>query len=843
MSSPTVDNNLSLSNSHPVNDLQGLSHTEIVLLQQRYGRNVLPTEKSRHLFHIIRDVVLEPMFVLLSAACVIYFLVGQVTEGLIMLAAIMMVTAISIYQEARSNKALRALRQLTEPKVTVIREGVQSSVASEDIVPGDILVLEEGDKIPSDATILRANDLSVNESVITGESLPVEKDEHSDSPILYQGSVINSGRCFAIATATGHHTVLGKIGVSISEQVPSETLLQKQVYGLVKRLALFGIGAFLVIFAINFYHSGAVIPSLLFGLTLAMAAIPEEIPVAFSSFMALGAFHMSRLGIITREPQTIEHLGAVTVLCLDKTGTITENRMKVQGIYNFQRDELLEGDASGGKNDPVLYFAFLASELNPFDSMEKAIADAYQQSGASQALTPAAMVFGYPLEGHPPMMSHLYKWQGSRLVAAKGGVERVAGVCRLPEEKKEKVFRLANRLALKGCRVIAVAKAVADGQELPEKQDDFDWEFLGLVSLYDPPKPNVRPVLEQLYDAGIKVKMITGDYAETALTVARQTGLRNNGLVVTGQEIMEMTKEALNAKATEANIFARVFPEAKLRVIESLKAAGEIVAMTGDGVNDGPALKAAHIGIAMGRKGTNIARLSADIILTDDNLERIVSAVTQGRRIFNNIRKAVRYIISIHIPIILTASMPLILGWKYPNIFTPVHVIFLELIMGPTCSIFFEREPAEPQVMQTAPGVRSGSLFTVGEIALSVVQGLFITMGVLGLYFFYMQRGSSMETIRTVVFSALIISNIFLTFVNRSFTHTLATTIRYRNNLTWVVLALSVSFLLAIHRIPALRQIFGLKHLAVSDVLLGMGVALGSTIWFEIYKLLVKGKA
>jgi P-type Ca2+ transporter type 2C len=825
------------------NSFQGLKQSGIASLQQRYGKNVLPSEKSRRIVFIIKDLVTEPMFLLLSAACFMYFLLQEVAEGLIMLVAIVMVSAISVYQEAKSAKALRALKELTEPEVKVIRDGVQGSVAIEEIVPGDVLIIEEGNKVPADATILSANDLTVNESVITGESLPVEKDEHSNQPFLYQGSVINSGRCYAIATATGHHTVLGKIGSSIATPIATETLLQKQVFGLVKKLALFGIGAFLVIFAINFYYSGAVISSLLFGLTLAMAAIPEEIPVAFSSFTALGAFHMSRLGIITREPQVIENLGAITVICLDKTGTITENKMKVQYLYDFEWDELLEDNNIYWRDNPVLFYAFLASEVNPFDSMEIAIADAYKESESSQTMASATMIFEYPLEGHPPMMTHVYERAGTRIAAAKGGVERVAGACRLSTEEKEKVFGLAKTLALKGGRVIAVAGTTDAGKALPEKQDDFDWKFVGLVSLYDPPKHNVAPVLKQLYAAGIKVKMITGDYSETALTIATQAGLRNNGSVVTGEEIMGLSKEALSAKTATVDIFARVFPEAKLRVIEALKAGGEVVAMTGDGVNDGPALKSANIGIAMGRKGTNIARLSADIILTDDNLQRIVSAVEQGRRIFNNIRKAIRYIISIHIPIILTASIPLILGWKYPNIFTPVHVIFLELIMGPTCSIFFEREPVEPQLMTSPPVSRSRGLFTSGEIVLSMAQGLVVTLGVLMLYFYYMQAGRSMEAVRTVVFTTLILSNIVLTFTNRSFTQTLGTTIRYRNKLAYLVVALSVSFLLAIHTVPFLQQLFGLADLSFSDLLICIGMALGSTSWFEGYKALRRNKS
>lgn len=811
----------------------GLKEKDLDNLRQTYGKNVITTGRKGFLLPLVKEVVTEPMFLMLVLACALYFFLGESAEGLLMLTAICIVTAISVFQSVKSNKALKGLQLLTEPKVHVIRDGQEQIIPSEDLLPGDLMLLEEGNKIAADARVVQSNDLSVNEAPITGESFPVVKSEQVERNQLYQGSIINSGRCLAMVTATGNHTVLGRTGKAIATVRGEKSPLLKEINVFVVRLTVFGVLAFLLIFGLNYLNSGAFISSLLLGLTLAMAAIPEEIPVAFASFMALGAFYLSRYGVITRQPQVVESLGAVTVICLDKTGTITENKMSVHGTFFLsEADGLIPGPGPEGE---VLYYAYLASEQDPFDSMEKAIQEAYEQNDQRGNNTPAGMIHEYPLEGHPPMMTHVYALGQEKLAAAKGSIERIVQVCELEGVTGQAVLDKARLLASEGYRVLGVAKALHSGGPLPEKQEDFAWQFVGLLCLYDPPKTNVKEVLPQFYSAGIAVKLITGDYPETALNISTQVGLIHNGEHLSGEAVMTMPDADLKKRVGEISIFARMFPEAKMRVINLLKEAGEIVAMTGDGVNDGPALKVAHIGIAMGKKGTDLARQSADLVLTDDNLEKVSLAVKQGRRIFGNIRKAVRYIISIHIPIILTASVPLLLGWSYPNIFTPIHVIFLELIMGPTCSIFFEREPAEATVMNEPPHRRG--LFTRKEGILSVVQGLAISAGVLGLYFTYMDSGHTIGETRAVVFTTLVISNILLTFVNRSFTESLFRTIRYKNNLAVPVFVASVAFLLAIHYIPLLRDIFGLAPLAQTDVLICTVVAAISVLWFELFKL------
>jgi ATPase, P-type (transporting), HAD superfamily, subfamily IC len=823
-----------------IENLRGLQEDEVEKLQQRFGKNIFSLEKSRSFLHVILDIVREPMFLLLILACILYFLLKQQSEGFMMMAAMIFVAAISIYQDVKSTKALEALKKFTEPKIIVIRQGVEKMIQSNELVPGDIMLLEEGNKIPADAKILQKNDVSVDESVITGESMPVDKDETEGNNILYQGSIINSGKCYAIVTATGNNTVLGKLGKSVSGYAQQKTLLQLQIGKLIKRLAFFGITAFFIIWLVNYTKSDDLTMSLLFGLTLAMASIPEEIPVAFSSFMALGAYHMSKLGIISRQPQTIENLGAVSVICLDKTGTITENKMQVKIIYNYKTDELVDiGNGEPLNNTEVLKYGVLASEINPFDAMEKAIWEACIRYNGNKDSN-LKLVYEYQLEGRPPMMTHVYEFNKTRVVAAKGGAERIINICALDDDTTQKILKIIKELATKGHRVIGVASAAHADLELPVSQDDFNWKFEGLLSLYDPPKKNIAAVFKEFYNAKIDVKLITGDFPETAANIAQQVEMLNSAKFLTGDEVMKMEQKDLLRAVKTVDIFARMFPEAKLRVIEALKTNGEIVAMTGDGVNDAPALKSSHIGIAMGKDGTEMARQAADLILTDDNLQKVSEAIHQGRKIFSNLKKAVRYIISIHIPIILTASLPLLFGWAYPNIFTPIHIIFLELIMGPTCSVFFEREPVEENMMRLPPRDRKKGLFTNKELLTSIIQGLVISAGVLTVYYLYMRTGHTLEETRTIVFTTLVISNILLTFTNRSFTENFSRTFHYKNNLVFPLLVISILFLVIIHFVVPVRNIFGMTFITAGDFIICIGVSLACVLWFEIYKTIFK---
>ena len=823
-----------------IDKIFGLREIDIPALQLKFGRNAYAQDKPRSIFHVIIEIVREPMFILLVIACTLYFILGKTNEGWMMVTAMIFVAAISLYEDIKSTNALEALKEFAEPKIIVLRDGIQKSILSSELVPGDIMLLEEGNKISADGKIIQKNDLSVNESIITGESMPVYKNETSDNNKVYQGTIINSGKGYAEVTEIGNGTVLGKLGKSIDNYASEKTLLQKQIANFVYRLAFFGISAFVIIWIVNYLKSGDLTLSLLFALTLAMASIPEEIPVTFSSFMALGAYQMSKKGIISRQPETIENLGAVSVICLDKTGTITENLMQVKVIYDYESDHFIEVENNIQlPKDKVLTYGALASEINPFDPMEKAIWKSYLQHTNGNAHDNLKMVYEYPLEGRPPMMTHVYETINYKQVASKGAAERIIKICSLDELQLTKIKNNIAELSSKGYRVIGVASAIHLEVVLPLVQDDFKWKFEGLIGLYDPPKKNIAAVFSTFYKAGIKIKMITGDFPETAINIAGQVGMQNYHEYMTGEEVIKMDKDKLKKRVNEINLYARMFPEAKLRVIEALKNRGEIVAMTGDGVNDAPALKASHIGIAMGMKGTEIARQSANLILTDDNLDKVTEAIKQGRRIYSNLKKAIRYIISIHIPIILTAALPLIFGWKYPNIFTPVHVIFLELIMGPTCSIFYEREPVEKNIMLLKPRGKMLNLFSKNELLISIIQGIIISGGVLLLYFWYMKNGHSLEETRTLVFTSLVISNIFLTFANRSFTQNLFTTYSFKNNLAVPVILISVIFLAIIYFIIPVRNIFGLTSISNLSLLVSLLVAFISVFWFELYKTII----
>ncbi|HTI92395.1 MAG TPA: cation-translocating P-type ATPase [Puia sp.] len=826
-------------------DLSGLSTVKAGELLKTAGRNSFTVAPERHVFRVIIDLVKTPMFLLLLVACMLYFILGEPKEGLLMLVAMVFVGAISVYQEVKSSKALAALKKYTEPRAKCKRDGKLVVIPVEELVPGDIILVEEGGLIPADALIVQSNDFSVNESIVTGESFPVSKDERSENRLLYQGSTVNSGKCYARITSTGAETLLARIGRATAGVGNTKTVLQRQIGRYVRAMTIFGISAFMVVWSISYLRTSSFAESLLLGLTLAMSAIPEEIPVAFSSFLALGAWRMARRGIIVRQPLTIEDLGAVTVICLDKTGTLTENKMKVSAFYDRRSEKEEEiGDGAGGgeglSGSNVLWYARLACEPEPFDAMEQAIVTACPEESVGAAYRSLKFIHEYPLEGRPPMMSHVYERDGKVVVAAKGGPERIVQVCKLDPAAAAALKKRVAGLAAKGYRVLGVASAEVHAGGLPERQDDFNWQLEGLIALFDPPRQNLKEMFASWKGAGIRVVIISGDYAETISTVAASAGLGAGGRWLTGEKVSLFSDEQLRGEVSGIDIYARMFPDAKLRVIQALEANGETVAMTGDGVNDGPALKAAHIGIAMGNKGTETAREAADLILSDDDLGKISEAILQGRTIYENLKKAIRYLITIHIPILTTASLPMLLGWSLPILFTPIHVIFLELIMGPTCSIFYEREPVEENIMRRPPRVVHKGLLYPGELAVTVLQGVMAASGLLVLYYYFMQHGYSVEYTRTVVFTTLLFDNILLTFVNRSYTETVMTTFRYRNSLVMPVFLLSIGFLVVINFLPFVTGLFGLTAMVWKDVIICLGVSALTIGWFEIFKALRK---
>ncbi len=813
----------------PSPDLQGLNPEEVAQSRALHGSNQIYVRPQRRIWHMLQDVGTEPMFLLLVIACVLYFLIGDAAEAWLMVGAVIFVTLIEIVQEFRSEKALSALRQLSQPRVVVIRAGKRQELPVEEVVVEDLIAFEEGERIAADVLLLQQNDLSVDEAILTGESLAVTKNpDEAGRNLLYQGTTVASGAGIARVRAVGVQTEFGKLGKSIESIETEPTPLQRQISRFVRQMLWAGLLAFLVVCAINYAYSGSFLSALLYSLAFAMALVPEEIPVAFTTFMALGAYRMTRKHVLVKQPKTVESLGAATVICLDKTGTITESKMTVAEVADYS-----------GKGR-TLEYAMWASEPTPFDAMEKAIHVAYEKETSKDRRGSAQMIHEYPLGGVPPMMTHVFLPADTteRIVAAKGAVERILRVCNMDAAKKTDILDKTKEMARKGYRILGVCSAALTDEKYPAKQDDFPWTFEGLLALYDPPKAGIAKVMNDFYQAGIAVKMVTGDYPETALNIAKESGIRVRGEAVSGETVMQMNQTQLREIVGGTDVFARMFPEAKLRVVEALKANGEIVAMTGDGVNDGPALKAAQVGVAMGHRGTEIAKSAASMVLLDDNLAHMVNAIKTGRLIYYNLRKAIRYIISIHLPIVLVVLFPLLFDWPYLHMLTPIHVIFLELIMGPTCAIAFENEPAEPNVLRKPPRTEGANLFSWPELSLSLLQGFLITVGVFVMYHYAIWLGKDEATTRSFVFITMLLANIFLTFANRSFEYTIARTLFYRNRLLWWMVGVSVLVLVTILLVPVARNMFQLGIITAAETGWCLLAALVSVGWFELWKWL-----
>ncbi|WP_290793930.1 cation-translocating P-type ATPase [Flavihumibacter sp. UBA7668] len=808
----------------------GLSMEEVAIARATHGWNESYHKKEAPFWRALKNLVKEPMFLLLLAAAILYFISGQTNEGVFMGFAIILVSTISIYQDARSRHALDALKKLTEPVARVIRAGTEINIPSRELVPGDLFIVEEGGLIPADGKIIQANDCSVNESILTGESFTVSKEVNSPLNLLFQGTFVTGGLAIAEVTAIGQQTKLGQIGKQMASMKEEQTPLQKQIASFVKKMALAGILVFLVVWLIHYLKTRLLLDSLLKALTLAMSILPEEIPVAFTTFMALGAWRLLQMGIIVKQTTTVEALGSASVICTDKTGTLTENKMSLAAVYS---------GPDKSKDAELIRVAMFASEPIPFDPMEKALHEAYAASVQKDERPVFQMEKEYPLGGKPPMMTHIFRaTDGRRVIAAKGAPEAIFAVSNMDKMPLNMAENLVQEFASKGYRVLAVAEAdfPENATNYPEQQQQFTFRLLGLVAFYDPPKPEISNVINAFYEAGIKVKILTGDNALTTQAIAREIGFRGSDTVIEGAELMNLTPPELTKQIDKHQVFARMFPEAKLTIIENLKSRNEVVAMTGDGVNDGPALKAAHIGIAMGDKGSELAKKAASLVLTDDDLGKMVDAVGMGRKIYSNLKKAIRYIISIHIPIILTVFLPLALGWIYPSIFTPVHVIFLELIMGPTCSIIYENEPMEAGTMQAPPRPFQATFFSWRELSVSIFQGLVITAACLGMYQYAVGSGSDEDGVRTMVFLTLITANIFLTLVNRSFHYTIFTTIRYPNKLVPIIILITLAITLLLLLIPSFRSFFGFSELDIHYYLVSLLAGSLSVLWMEPVK-------
>ena len=802
--------------------------------------NELPTAKSKNIGQIALEVFKEPMFILLLVCSSIYLLLGDYTEGIMLSASILIIIFITFYQYQKTERAIESLRQLSSPKAMVIRNGETVKIPGREIVIGDIVLINEGDRIPADGILIHGTNLSVDESMLTGESIPVSKDTlaYEGSSQVFSGTLVVQGSGKLEVNAIGIHTEFGKIGKSLQQIVQDPTRLQKEMKVLIRNL--FIIGGFLsVLVVIAFYLTrGDFIASLLSGLASAMAILPEEFPVVLTIFLAIGAWRLSQQNVLTRKPSAIETLGSATVLCSDKTGTITQNNMVLSTLikehFIIEKNEFEENIEN---IEELIFTAILASPPESIDPMERAIY-AVNKSLPSNQSPSFTLLKQYPLSKDLFAMTRVLEDENGQLyIGTKGAPEAVLELCHISDEEKIHLLSKVKMLAKRGQRILGVAKGKVENREFPASQKDFSFEFMGFLGFEDPIRPEVPEAIKQCYSAGIKVIMITGDYPETAKNIGKQAGLNEQDEILTGHDLKNLSESELKEKIKHVNIFARIIPEQKLQIIKALKANGEVVAMTGDGVNDAPALKAADIGISMGGKGTDVARESSSLVLLDDNFSSIVMAIKSGRRIFDNLQKAMGYIIAIHIPIIGLALLPAFFP-ALPILLMPLHIVFMELIIDPVCSIAFESEKEEIGVMKRPPRDPNMAFFGLKQIFKSSLVGLILLAMVLTVYFFSMQEGHTEGEIRAIAFTSLIIGNIFLILTTLSKTRN-AIDVLFEDNISLkIILFIASTMMFLLISVPYLRELFSFEYPGYKHFYLAISGGFSLLFLMEMYKYL-----
>ena len=833
-------------------EYKGLTNEQVLEKQRLEGFNELPSSKPKNLFTIAWGVVKEPMFLLLVACGTLYLVLGYIQEGLMLLGFVFVIMGIEFYQEKKTEKALDALKDMASPRALVIREGVEKRIAGRDVVTDDLIILQEGDRVPADATVLYAVNLMADESLLTGESVSVGKSEWNGTdeniqpggdelPFVYSGSMIVQGNGIVKVTAIGSNTEIGKIGKALDSVVEEPTKLKTEMGVLVKRLAIIGISLCALVILVYTLTRGDLLKGFLAGITLAMAMLPEEFPVVLTVFMALGAWRMSKKNVLTRRPSAVETLGSATVLCTDKTGTLTQNKMTVTQLYNGKTFHPISKNTGFPEEfHEIIEYGILSSQTNPFDPMEKAITsmgEAYLQN-TEHIHTDWQMIKEYPLSKDLLAMSRVFTNHEShrQTIAAKGAPEAIFDLCHLSAEERNKNHQAVAEMASAGLRVLGVAKSMIDAEALPEIQHDFDFEFIGLIALSDPIRETVPEAVRECHQAGIRVIMITGDYPVTAMNIAREIGLKNHQVSISGPELHAMTEDELCERIKVVNVFARVVPEQKLKIVNALKRNGEIVAMTGDGVNDAPALKSANIGIAMGDKGTDVAREASSLVLMDDNFASIVGAVKMGRRIFDNLQKALGYIFAIHVPIAGLSLIPVFFS-NLPLLLWPVHIVFLELIIDPACSIIFEAEKEEKNVMTRPPKDINEPFFGAKKIWLSCTQGIGILAIVFAVYLLGLKMNYSEKEVRALSFTTLIAANIAVILSNRSWTRNIFQILRTSNKTVKWVVGGATFFLILILNVPFLLNLFQFEKISLKEAVVCVVAGFSSIVWFELYKV------
>ncbi len=835
-----------------LDQLTGLSQGEVAERQKRDGFNELPSQGRRRVLDIFLGVLKEPMFLLLIACGALYLLSGEFQEAVMLLGFVFVIIGITFYQERKTERALEALKDLSSPRAYVIRGGEKVRIAGREVVCGDVLLLSEGDRVPADCVLVHALNFSVDESLLTGESVPVRKSDSEDVsvalgkpggddlPFAFSGTLVVAGQAAGIVKAIGPKTELGKIGAALQSLEEERTPLQVQTGKVVRAFAVTGGFLCVLVVVVYWLTRGHLLEGFLVGLSLAMAMLPEEFPVVLTVFLALGAWRISQHRVLTRRVPAVETLGSATVLCVDKTGTLTLNKMTVSDIVSGDRTWTVgaQKDALPEAFHEVVEYSILASPADPFDPMEKAMKELGEQTLANTEHLHASWVLQreYPLSKALLAMSRVWtSSDGNELViAAKGAPEAIADLCHFDEARKRRLGADIDLLSNQGKRVIGVARAHYKKAELPENQHDFQFEFVGLLGLEDPVRPNVRGALEECYAAGIRTIMITGDYPGTAKSIARQIGLQNPDRHITGAELESLSDRQLAERIRDVNIFARMVPEQKLRIVKALKLNNEVVAMTGDGVNDAPALKAAHIGVAMGERGTDVAREAASLVLLDDDFNSIVTSVRIGRRIYDNLQKAMMFILSVHIPIAGLSLIPVLMNW--PLILSPVHIVFLELIIDPACTLIFEADEEESDVMKRKPRSINAKLFDARTLLNCFFQGSLTLVVTLAVYLFVRQDHTD-EAARALAFLTLVVCNLGIILSNRSLSRSGFSMLRVKNAaFKWVVTG-TVTVLCLILTVPFLMRLFRFGTVTWVDLSLALGGAFVTILLMDLVKV------
>ncbi len=785
----------------------GLTSQQATEQLKQFGFNELQTERPKNILRIALEVMKEPMFSLMIGCSVLYILLGDVREGIIMLCTVNVIITITFYQSRRTEKALAALKNLSAPRALVIRDGIERRIAGREVVPGDLVILNEGDRIPADGEIQGYSTLVVDESLLTGESVPVNKNASSSiENKVFSGTLVVRGKGTFEVKSTGTQTEFGKVGKSLQSITKDQTRLQKEMKILIRNFFIIGIGLSIAVIVASYLVRGNFLNSLLQGVAASMAMLPEEFPVVMTIFLAMGAWRLSKNNVLTRNPSAIETLGSASVLCSDKTGTITMNKMIVAAVADIETiitkaEFQTHADFVSRVAEPSL----IASHQGSIDPMEKAIAGIF--TDLKREVLSFDLLKEYPLTPELTAMTHVVKVDGEQRIACKGAPETVFRLCKMPQEQLDRWMQQLHKLASEGYRLLAVAETKSASATLPESQSGFDFEIRGLLAFEDPVREEVPAAIQECHDAGIRVTMITGDYAETARAIANKAGLRAESGVVTGEQLDAMQDEELQKQIQNIVVFARVNPQHKLRIVRALQANNDVVAMTGDGVNDAPALKAADIGIAMGNKGTDVAREASSLVLLDDNFASIVHAIRSGRRIYDNLQKAMSYILAIHIPIIGLTLLPAF-NATLPLLLMPLHIILMELIIDPICSIAFESEREEKNIMKRPPADRNARFFGVKKILGSLLQGALLLAMTLIVYFLSIDEGHTDPEVRTIAFSALIIGNVFLILTNLSATRSIFGIFTDRNPALWIILLVDAGLILLLTNVPALQKLF-----------------------------------